>query len=108
MKESACNVGDPGSITGSGKSPGEGNGYPLQYSCLENSTYRGAWQAIVHGCKESDTTEQLTPPFFPLFKDSLAEGGELDRGDGPQVFGILSNMEPTYSLVGMCLSHLSF
>ena len=42
-KESACTVGDPGSIPGSGRSPGEGNGNPLQYSCLENSTDRGAW-----------------------------------------------------------------
>ena len=41
-KESACNVGDPGSVPGSGRSPGEGNGYPLQYSCLEISMYRGA------------------------------------------------------------------
>ena len=42
-KESAWNVGDPGSIPGSGRSPGEENGYPLQYSCLENSMDRGAW-----------------------------------------------------------------
>ena len=48
-KESACNAGDPGSIPGSGRSPGEGNGNPLQYSCLENPTNRGAWQATVHG-----------------------------------------------------------
>ena len=48
-KASACNVGDPGSIPGSGRSPGEGNGYPLQYSCLENPMARGGWQAIVHG-----------------------------------------------------------
>ena len=41
-KESACNAGDPGSIPGSGRSPGEGNGNPLQYSCLENSMDRGA------------------------------------------------------------------
>ena len=47
-KESACNVGDPGSISGSGRSPGEGNGNPLQYSCLENPMGRGAWQATVH------------------------------------------------------------
>ena len=46
-KESACNAGDPGSIPGSGKSPGEENGYPLQYSCLENSMGREAWQAIL-------------------------------------------------------------
>ena len=48
-RESACNAGDPSSIPGSGRSPGGGNGNPLQYSCLDNSTDRGAWQAIVHG-----------------------------------------------------------
>ena len=47
-KASARNAGDPGSIPGSGRSPGEGNGNPLQY-CLENPTDRGAWQATVHG-----------------------------------------------------------
>ena len=46
-KASACNVGDLSSVPGSGSSPGEGNGNPLQYSCLENSMDRGAWQAIV-------------------------------------------------------------
>ena len=46
---SACSAGELGSIPGSGKSPGEGNGNPLQYSCLENSTDRGAWQTAVHG-----------------------------------------------------------
>ena len=49
VKESACNAGDPGSIPGSGRSPGEGNGNPLQHSCLENPTDRGAWRAVVHG-----------------------------------------------------------
>ena len=44
-KESACNAGDPGSVPGSGTSPGEGNGNPPKYSCLENSMDRGAWQA---------------------------------------------------------------
>ena len=48
-KSSAGNAGDLGSILGSGRSPGEGNGNPLQYSCLENSMERGAWQATVHG-----------------------------------------------------------
>ena len=48
-EESAYNVGDPGLIPGSGRSPGEGNGYPLQYSFLENPMDRGAWQATVMG-----------------------------------------------------------
>ena len=47
-KESACNAGDLGSIPGLGRSPGERNGYPLQYVCLENSLDRGAWRATVH------------------------------------------------------------
>ena len=54
-KESICNAGDPGSIPGSGKSPGDGNGNPLQYSCLENSKDRGAWQATVHEVAEGQT-----------------------------------------------------
>ena len=52
-KESACSAGDPGSIPGSGRSPGEGNGNPLQYPCLENPMNRGAWWAAVHGVKKS-------------------------------------------------------
>ena len=59
-KESACNVGDWGLIPWLGRSPGEGNGNPLQYSCLENSMDRGAWQATVHGVAESDTTKQVS------------------------------------------------
>ena len=56
-KVSAYNVGDLGSIPGLGRSPGEGNGNPLQYSCLENSMDGGAWWATVHGViKELDTT----------------------------------------------------
>ena len=57
VKESACNAGDLGSIPGSGRSPGEGNGYPLKCSCLENCMDRGAWQTVVHGVAESDTAE---------------------------------------------------
>ena len=58
-KESTSNAGDSGSIPGSGRVPGEGNGNPLQYSCWENPMDKGAWWAIVFGagCKELDTTE---------------------------------------------------
>ena len=54
-KESACNAADLGSILVLGRSPGEGNGYPLQCSCLENPMDRGAWWAKVHGVTETWT-----------------------------------------------------
>ena len=54
-KESACNVGDHGSIPGLGRFPGVGNGNPLQCTCLENSVDRGAWQATVHRVTKSHT-----------------------------------------------------
>ena len=56
-KESACSAGDLGLIHDLGRSPGEQNGYPVQYSCLENPIDRGAWKATVLGEAESDTTE---------------------------------------------------
>ena len=59
-KESACNASDPGSIPGSGRSPGEGNGNPVQYSCLENSTDRALMGYSPWGLKELGTSEQLT------------------------------------------------
>ena len=59
VKTSACKVGDLGSTPGLGRSPGEGNGNPLQYFCLENSMDGGAWQATVHVIAESYMTESL-------------------------------------------------
>ena len=54
-KEPACNAGDPDLIPGSRRSPGKGNGNPLQYSCLENSMDRGVWWATAHGVTKSPT-----------------------------------------------------
>ena len=54
-KESACDAGDPDSISGSGRFLGEENGYLLQYSCLENLMYKGAWQATVYGVTKNRT-----------------------------------------------------
>ena len=64
-KESACNAGDPGSISGSGRSLGGVNGNPLQYSCLENPTDREAWQATVHAVARvgHDLATKPPPPF---------------------------------------------
>ena len=56
-KESACNSGDQGLIPGLGRSPGEGNDNPLQYSCRENSMDRGAWRATVYGVSKSQTQQ---------------------------------------------------
>ena len=67
-KESACSAGDPGLTSGWGRSPGEGNGNPLQCSCLQKTMDRGAWGTAVHGvAKESDTTEWLTVSLSEVF-----------------------------------------
>ena len=55
VKNPSANAGDPGSVPGLGRSPGEENCNPLQYSCLETSMDRGAWQATVHGVTKSQT-----------------------------------------------------
>ena len=76
VKETACNAGDLGSIPGLGRCPGEGNGNPLQYSCLENPMDRGAWQATVHGVprvrhdlvtKPPSPPSSFLPPCLPPF-----------------------------------------
>ena len=80
-KESACNAGDPGSTPGLGRSPGEGNGNPLQDSGLENPTGRGLCRATVHGVAQSrtrlsdfhtsDTTQYLSLPFWLILLNMI-------------------------------------
>ena len=64
VKNPSASAGDASSIPGSGRSPGGGNGTPLQYSCLENSMDRGAWQATIHGIAELDVTDRLMLSHF--------------------------------------------
>ena len=69
VKASACNAGDLGSIPGLGRSPGEGNSNPFQYSCLENPMDGGAWWATVHGVAKSQTQlSDFTFTFFQIIK----------------------------------------
>ena len=86
VKNLPANAGDTGNeglIPGLGKSPGEGNGNPLQYSCLENPMDRGAWQAAVHGVEKS-RSRLSTHAFF-----SLSEG---PGGNNPQVSGVFPSL----------------
>ena len=76
-KESACNEGDPGSIPGSGRSSGEGNGYLLQYSCLENPKDRGARWATVHGVTKSWT--EWVSNTFTFFTFILSKGSVMPK-----------------------------
>ena len=71
-KESACSEEDPGLIPGLGRSPGEGNGNPLQYSCLENPMDREAWQATVYGVAKSQTRPSNFNFFLSFFLSSSA------------------------------------
>ena len=76
VKASACSVGDPGSISESGRSPGEGNGNPLQYSCLENSMDGGTWWTTVHGVAKS-RTRQSDFPYYVYFIFILHYGNDV-------------------------------
>ena len=67
VKASACNVGELGSIPGLERSPGEGNGNPVQYSCLENPMDRGAWWAILHGVAENQTRLSDCTVYFYVY-----------------------------------------
>ena len=80
VKNLPANAGDLGSIPGSGRSPGEGNGNPFQYSCLGNSVDRGTWWAIVHGvANDFDTTYGLNNNIlFHTHKSSLSTQLSVD------------------------------
>ena len=82
-KESACNAGDPGLIPGSGKSSGKENGYPLQYSCLENSVARGAWRATVWGLKRVGHNWATNPFTFKI--NCLRKSSDLETAFHPLV-----------------------
>ena len=84
VKNPPASAGDSSSIPRSRRSPGRGNGNPLQYSCLGNPIDRGAWQATVHRVAESGTTEQLTQQLKRICRQQLcitrnAKGSSLDR-----------------------------
>ena len=76
-KVSVCNLGDPGSIPGLGRSPGEGNGKSLQYSCLKNSMDRGAWWATVHGSPRVGPDRATSLSFLSKFKPNPVGCTEL-------------------------------
>ena len=70
VKNLPCKAGDPGSISVLGRCPGKGNGNPLQYSCLENPIYRGAWQTTVHGVTRVGHNLATKPP-LPRFVTAI-------------------------------------
>ena len=93
-KESASDAGEVGSIPGSGRSPGGGNGYPLQYSCLENSTDRGAWWTTVHGVAKR-WTRLVTKCTHTLFHRSVGLKLEICvTGSKPKPEGLISFWRP--------------
>ena len=81
-KESACNTGDLGSIPGLGRAPGEGNGNPLQCSCLENPMDRGAWQATVYGVTSARHDLATKPPPLKWMHETGCSG--LVHWDDPE------------------------
>ena len=104
-KKSTYNAEDLGSISGLGRSLGEGNGNPFQYSCLENPMDRGAWQAIVHGVSESDTTEWLTRSYCKSSAEPPSMEFENTDCEGRQIWLRITAIWPEQS--DFNLFHLS-
>ena len=98
-KESACIAGDLGLIPGSGRSPEEGNGNPLQYSCLENPMDKEAWRATVHSVAKSWTQLSNFTFFLSFFLYWLnrEESGQLEDRNGSEIFTM-------YICVSVCVS----
>ena len=100
-KASACNAGDPGLIPGLGRSPGEGNGNPLQYSCLENSMDGGAWQDLVHGVFQPRVLEWVC--HFLLQRIFPTQGSNLGLLHCRQTLYHLSHQGRCYSMTHLKL-----
>ena len=97
VKASACNVGDLGSIPGSGRSPGEGNDNPLQYSCLENPMDGGAWWATVHGVAKSRTRlGDFTHSLTQMYTNTLCDLQRLPVLYPPSIFSFFFLKDPLY------------
>ena len=96
-KESTCNAGDPGSISVSGRSPGEGHGNLLQYSCLEKPMDRGAWWTIVYEVAESEETEQRHFHFPTLFFQIAHSSLDIDIQSPSQEYGERNDTPLQYS-----------
>ena len=90
-KESTCNAGDLGSIPGLGISPGEGNGNPLQYSCLGNPMDGGAWWATVHGAAESQTLQSIVT--FTFFQAQFQQMNKRHKKTKEPLLPLLKSWE---------------
>ena len=99
-------AGDAGSVSGLGRSPGDGNGSPLAYPCLENSMDRRAWQSTAHGITESDTTERARRIHSYIRKHSIVKG-DWAKSSLAKLFRLTlyRNSQPHHTGPGFSVSH---